>query len=299
MVAGLYLAIVGAGCGPRASDERPLARVAAPVSRAADATMRRVPAGPYVAGSTEAERAQAYADAAASAGDERARRGRWFANEAPRRTANLPRDVWLDRTHVTNEAYAEFVAATGRAAPAIDEVTWRRQGYIQDYAREVVRFAWAGGRPPAGRARHPVLLVTWEDARAYCAWRGAQVGAPRRLPTAAEVEKAMRGDDGRVYPWGETWDPTRLNWAAVGDTEPVGSHPEGAGPYGHEDLAGLAFVWTADAWRGDETRATLKGSAWDDVAGVGRGAAWHGRPKTIRHAIVGFRCAGERPPATR
>jgi formylglycine-generating enzyme required for sulfatase activity len=250
-----------------------------------------VPAGAYVAGSTAAEREQAYADAASTAGDERARRGRWFEREEERHVATLARAVLLDRTLVTNAAYATFVHATGRAAPGIDEATWRRQGYVQDYARQVARFVWTDGAPPPGRAQHPVVLVTVDDAAAYCAWRGA------RLPTAPELEKAMRGEAGRVYPWGEAWDGGRLTWAGKGDggdTEPVGTHPDGAGPYGHLDLAGDAFSWTSTPWPYRPGEYTVKGSAWDDHAGVGRGAARHGRPAGVRHAIVGFRCARSR-----
>ena len=63
-------------------------------------------------------------------------------------------------------------------------------------AREVARMCWHDGAPPPGRAQHPVVLVTHAEAARYCAWRGA------RLPTADELEHAMRGTDGRVYPWG-------------------------------------------------------------------------------------------------
>jgi formylglycine-generating enzyme required for sulfatase activity len=265
----------------------------APVSRAADAAMLPVPAGPYLAGSTPEERAQAYADAERTAGSDRARQGKWFDREEARHEARLPAFL-LDRTHVTNAAYREFVVATGRQGPAVDRATWTRQGYVQDYEREVARFNWRGQDYPEGRGEHPVLLVTAEEAEAYCAWRGRLVGAARRLPSAAELEKAMRGEDGRAYPWGDAWDETRLGSAVAGprDSEPVGSYPGGAGPYGHLDLAGLAFHWTSTPWRGDAGKRELKGSAWDDHAGVGRGAQRHGRPVTIRHAIVGFRCAG-------
>ncbi len=294
IIAVLGLAALAA-CGAGQRRAGPDAAAAAPISRAADAAMLPVPAGPYVAGSTGAERAQAYADAERSAGDPRARRGHWFEREEERHEATLARAALVDRTLVTNAAYEEFVAATRRPAPFVDEATWRRQGYVQDYARAVRRFVWADGRPPAGRAEHPVLLVTHADAAAYCAWRGRLVGAPRRLPRADELEKAMRGGDGRVYPWGDAWDGARLNWARVGDSEPVGAHPSGAGPYGHLDLAGNAFAWTSTPWPAGPsgTKFTLKGSAWDDHAGVGRGAARHGRPATIHHAIVGFRCAAD------
>jgi formylglycine-generating enzyme required for sulfatase activity len=289
----LALALALGACARVTPPRPPPASLPAPLSRAADRAMRLVPPGRYVAGSGLEERERAYADAERSAGDARARRGRWFDREEPRHEAPLPAFL-LDATHVTNGEYREFVVATGGEGPAIDRKTWQAQGYIQDYEREVIRFNWRGQSPPPGRADHPVVLVTHAEAAAYCAWRGAVVGAPRSLPSAAQLERAMKGDDGRAYPFGDTWDPTSLNQAETGpgDTEPVGRYPSGAGPFGHLDLAGLAFHWTSTPWPGDSGKMTLKGSAWDDHAGVGRGAQRHGRPATIRHAIVGFRCAG-------
>jgi formylglycine-generating enzyme required for sulfatase activity len=160
----------------------------------------------------------------------------------------------------------------------------------------VKRFAWVDGAPPPGREEHPVVLVTWADAKRYCEWRGRAVGSTRRLPTAAEYEKASRGTDGSSYPWGNLWDATKLNSAVGGpsDTVPVGGYPPSAG-FAILDLAGNVFQWTASKWDADEM--TVKGSAWDDFGGVGRGASGHGRPTGARHVIVGFRCASD-PEAT-
>ena len=291
---------VGVSCASHA----PRGRVpTGPASRAADAAMLLVPAGAFIAGSTRDERERAYADYLAAASDDprhrrkgdddlgptadHARAGRWFDREAPRHHASLAAFL-LDTTPVTNAAYAEFVRATGRDAPAIDEPTWRAQQFVQPYALEVARFNWTGAVPPAARAQHPVVLVTHADAADYCAWRG------RRLPTAAELEKAMRGTDGLTYPWGNAWDPTRTNGAHRSrDTTPVGQYPDGAAPWGHLDLAGNVFHWTSTPWPARPGSYTLKGSAWDDHAGVGRGAQRHGRPGTSRHAIIGFRCAAD------
>jgi formylglycine-generating enzyme required for sulfatase activity len=143
-----------------------------------------------------------------------------------------------------------------------------------------------------------VVLVSWDDAAAYCAWRGQVVGHPRRLPSAHELEKAARGVEGLAYPWGVTFDRSKLNSAVGGprDTVTVGSYPDGQSPLGVLDTAGNVFQWTATPWPPGEpagARMTVKGSAWDDFGGLGRGAAWHGRVRTVRHVIVGFRCAGE------
>jgi toxoflavin biosynthesis protein ToxD len=279
----------------------------APMSRAADDAMIVVAAGRFIAGSTPEEREEAYSAALASAGDDRAREGRWFEAEADRHVVDLP-TYRIDIMPVTNAAYAEFLADGGTTAlPAIDEATWKAQGFAQDWATEVARFNWTEAGPPPGRADHPVVLVTWTEADAYCRWRGALVGAPRRLPTEAEFEKAARGDGGLAYPWGNVFEADKLVSAEAGpgDTMAVGSHPEGKSPYGMLDAAGNVFQWTSTPWpeagqsaggggsggRG-RPRMIVKGSAWEDHAGVGRGASRHGRPREIRHAIVGFRCAG-------
>jgi len=265
----------------------------ASASRQADADMIPIPAGPFVKGSSLDEREQAYADYRQTAGHDAARRGRWFEREPEPHQVTLAAYV-IDKAPVTNAAYAEFVRDTGRSGPTIDKAAWEAQRFAQHYEREVRRFNWDGQTPPAGRGDHPVLLVTWSEARDYCAWRGAAVGAERHLPTADEYEKAARGTDGMVYPWGGQWDASKLNSGLTEprDTTPVGSYPQGASPFGMLDAAGNVFEWTSTVWPFKPNAATVKGSAWEDYAGVGRGASAHGRPKTIRHAIVGFRCAG-------
>jgi len=265
----------------------------ASVSRAADDVMQTIAAGRYVAGSTPEEREQAYHDHFVSAGSEVARKGSWFEHEADRHVETLVA-YRIDLAPVTNAAYAEFVGDTGTLPPAVDQAAWTAQGFNQDYETEVKRLNWLDGRPPAGREDHPVLLVTWAEARAYCDWRGAVVGGTRRLPNEAEYEKAARGDDGVVYPWGNTFDADKLNSrvAGPGDTTAVGTYPQGASPHGILDPAGNVFQWTATPWKARADEMTVKGSAWDDFAGVGRGASRHGRRKDIRHAIIGFRCAG-------
>ncbi len=265
------------------------------LSRAADAQMVTIPGGRSIAGSTPEERAAAYDEHALTSGGTAARDGGWFDREEDRHVVELP-TFRVDLMPVTNAAYAEFVADGGGPAPTMDEATWQAQGFRQRWPDEVVRHVWRADRPPPGREDHPVVLVTWDDAAAYCAWRGEVVGQPRRLPSAHELEKAARGVEGRFYPWGVTFDPARLNSAVGGprDTVPVGSYPDGQSPFGVLDTAGNVFQWTATPWppRGPRgPRMTVRGSAWDDHAGLGRGAAWHGRPRTARHVIVGFRCA--------
>lgn len=266
----------------------------APHSRAADRSMIDIPAGRFVAGSTPEERAQGYGDYLRTAAHDGAREGKWFDREEDRHVVDLP-GYAIDLTPVTNAAYAEFIADTGRTAPAVDAETWTSYGFTQDYDAEVARFNWSDGQPPPGRADHPVVLVTWHDAHDYCAWRGDLIGATRRLPTAHEYERAARGDDGLAYPWGQSYEATLLNdrVRGPGDTVSVGSFSEGVSPHGMLDAAGNVFEWTATPWPGDDGSYTVKGSAWDDYAGVGRPAQRHGRRADIRHAIIGFRCAAD------
>lgn len=273
----------------------------AALSAAADAQMIPIPRSRSIAGSTPEERTAAYDDHAASSGRSSARDHDWFDTEEDRHVVELGA-YRIDLMPVTNSEYAEFVADGGAPAPAMDEATWTRQGFVQRWPDEVERYVWKDGAPPSGREDHPVVLVSWRDAAAYCVWRGEVVGKPRRLPSAHEFEKAARGLEGMPYPWGPTFDPKRLNSAVGGprDTVPVGSYPDGASQFGVLDTAGNVFQWTATPWppakpasRAADARMTVKGSAWDDFAGLGRGAAWHGRVRTVRHVIVGFRCAGD------
>ena len=275
----------------------------APLSRASDAQLVTIPTGRSVAGSTPEERNTAYEDYLATAGHDGARQRTWFETEEDRHIVLLP-GFRIDAMPVTNAAYAEMVADGAARPPTMDAATWKAQGFQQDWATEVQRFVWPGDRPPPGREDHPVVLVTWTQAAAYCAWRGALVGEPRRLPTAHELEKAARGEDGRAYPWGALFDPTKLNSAVGGprDTVAVGSFPAGASPLGVLDVAGNVFQWTGTPWPVEAALArkltaemTVKGSAWDDFGGLGRGAAWHGRPHDARHVLVGFRCAADLP----
>ena len=256
--------------------------------------MIAIPEGTYIAGSTPEERAAAYDDFQNTAGHDAARTHKWFEGEEERHLATA--DAYrIDLMPVSQAEYAEFVATNGAPSPMIDEATWKSQGFTQDYATAVARFNWIDNAPPVGREDHPVVLVTWKQAGDYCAWRGSLRGELRRLPTESEFEKASRGNDGLAYPWGNLYEPLKLNSAVKGprDTTAVGQFVDGASPYGMLDAAGNVFQWTSSSFTNG--KMTVKGSAWDDFAGLGRGAGRHGRPVAARHVIVGFRCAA--PPA--
>ncbi len=209
----------------------------------------------------------------------------WYEDEHPAHAVNIPA-FYLDKYEVTNADYQVFVRATQQRPPS----------------------DWGGSRHPPGRARHPVTSVTWDDADAYCRWAG------KRLPTEAEWEKAARGFEGRLYPWGDRFEQDRANLGgARNGTAAVGSYPDGQSPMGVHDLAGNVWEWTADWYQPypgnaaapaeTPSRRVLRGASW---AGVGhfppdalhailahnaRGAFRFGADPTGRLNDVGFRCA--------
>ena len=218
------------------------------------------------------------------------------ADEVPRHDVFVPA-VSLSTTAVTNGQYVEFVRATGHPAPP----------------------HWPGGAMPETLERHPVTYVDWLDATAFCRWAGS------RLPTEAEWEKAARGTDGRLFPWGddEPASPdlaSRCRDVAVqatygggskhGRTSPVGAHPDGASPYGLQDMAGNVWEWVStvyapypyDAGDGREDPRSglprvLRGGSYASPTSRNLRCAARSRSATGRRSPhIGFRVA--RHPAT-
>jgi formylglycine-generating enzyme required for sulfatase activity len=170
------------------------------------------------------------------------RAGTYRLGEAGAERDVAVRGVRIGRFPVVNAELAEFVAQTGRSVSA--QLTQR----LAD--RQL--------------ADHPATAVTHADAEAYCAWAGG------RLPTGDEWEAAARGEDGRPWPWGETFDPeccacVESGW---GWTAPVTAHPAGASPCGAEQFAGNVWEWVADRTEDGEWRAVRGGSYLDHAWGV-------------------------------
>ncbi|MEX0923433.1 MAG: SUMF1/EgtB/PvdO family nonheme iron enzyme [Rhodovibrionaceae bacterium] len=251
-----------------------------------------IPAGRFVQGSSPEQRDYAYTLDELATGSARSRDQRLYARELEPQWIELPA-FEIAATPITNAQYAAFVEATGHPAPDVDQETWL--SYRQRLGYEATRpYAWNEGRPPEGRADHPVVLVDYEDALAYAAWLSEETGRTWRLPSEAEWEKAARGDDGRTFPWGNAWDPERLNTAdeGPGETLPVGSFAEGASPYGLLDAAGQVAEWTASEQA--PGRHFVKGGAWNDQGcGACRPSAREGRPDRQRNVDLGFRLVVE------
>ncbi len=240
------------------------------------ANMILIPAGAFLMGSSDAEIEKISRDLAHGELDSSAR---WFAAERPQHEAHVEK-FYIDKYEVTNTQYKEFIQATGHSLPR----------------------HWTGGTYPEGKSDHPVSYVSWEDANDYCKWVG------KRLPTEIEWEKAARGTDVLIWPWGNTFDVTKCNvesWEGSG-SRPVGSYPDGVSPYGVYDMAGNVWEWTDslyDAYPGSTYTSpefgkklrVMRGGSWYHYNSLGPiGARCASRDKQMPQAmsnIVGFRCA--------
>jgi len=218
-------------------------------------------------------------------------------DEAPQRLVYL--DTFeIDRFEVTNIQYYQFVVENGHKPP--------------DY--------WRSVHYPYQQADYPVVGVRWSDADAYCRW------AEKRLPTEAEWEKACRGTDGRMYPWGDAWHPEWINVdlsaqenppsIEMGDKaawewqwqqlqvipdaphdigiRPIGSYPQGASPYGLMDMGGNVSEWVFDWYNWVDYSAMPDHKPvnlsphWDHSL---RGSAWHDPLKTASAVQWASRCS--------
>jgi formylglycine-generating enzyme required for sulfatase activity len=224
----------------------------------------------------------------------------WFASEESVHEVYLS-DYWIDRREVTVASYQACVAAGVCPPPP--------------YAEGGERF---------DRPEYPVVLVSWNDARRFCAWSSAR----GRLPTEAEWERAARGlgdaphdKSGRRYPWGDVYNPFLSNHGAFGvddldardgflELAPVGSFPDGRTPEGIEDLAGNAQEWVSDWFapeypkadavnpQGPDTgdRRVVRGGGYIHARAWLRGAARDKRAPGDRMPWLGFRCARDAGP---
>ena len=209
------------------------------------------------------------------------------------------RRVYLDAFRlsvhaVTNQQFAEFVRAMGHPAPAVRDLPIFVTAAHELAFRELATpYVWHGGAMPLERARHPVTLVTFGDATAYCAWLTERLGVAVRLPSEAEWERAARGDlNERRYPWGDDIDPSRANFLPdpglkrYRGTRPVGSYPPNA--FALYDMAGNVWEWVADWYGADTYRqddARNPRGPGEGTLRIVRGGAW------VTHDVSQLRCA--------
>ena len=210
-----------------------------------------------------------------------------FESEQPAHTVYLDA-FWIDQTEVTNKMY-QMCMENGGCEPLMSDESYTRDSYF--------------GNPIYDD--YPVVYNDWNMANAYCQWAG------RRLPTEAEWEKAARGTDGRMYPWGnELPGAGLLNFSYdQEDTTEVGMYPAGASPYGALDMAGNVQEWTAD-WYDEEYYSispaenpqgpiageyrAIRGCGWgDSVVFTLRSTSREGDDPDlpIFRFYLGFRCA--------
>jgi formylglycine-generating enzyme required for sulfatase activity len=190
---------------------------------------------------------------------------------------------WIYKYEVTVQQYRSFCRSTKRAMPS--PPIW----------------GWQDNRP--------IINVNWNDAAAYAAWAGAA------LPTEAQWEKAARGPEGQVYPWGNTWDGKKcrhtVDYKTLISASAVGSFPSGASPYGAQDMAGNVWEWCADWYAAEYYQHTPRLNPKGPITGtwrVTRGGSWsnynpvdfrttcRGRYKPgNRDSRIGFRCVVRLP----
>lgn len=250
-----------------------------------------IPAGVFIFGSDAAEREYAYELDEISYGHTRTRDQKWYDSEPDKQTLSA-NQFHITTSPITNDQYWQFIKATNHPAPDVDQNTWQGYGLIHPYQR-TLRHKWVNEAPPPGRERHPVVLVSYDDAVMYAQWLSKTTGDTWRLPTETEWVKAARGPDGWQFPWGDLYDASKLNSHDNGpfDTVDVGSASE-PNTYGLVDAAGQVFEWTQTTQ--EARRAWVKGGSWDDKGcGVCRPSARHGRPKDLKHILIGFRLIKE------
>ena len=206
----------------------------------------------------------------------------WFIAQSPSHTIYIDA-FWLDQTEVTNAMYAKCVGA-GMCEPPTKKSSNTRGSYY--------------GNPKFDD--YPVIYVNWYMAGSYCEWAG------RRLPTEAEWEKAARGTDANIYPWGNgapNKDLLNYRWTELNDTAKVGLYPKGASPYGVLNMAGNVGEWVDDwydAYPGGDPNGdpgfgkmyrVQRGGSWSQIDAFVPSYGRAGTDPTTSFSGNGFRCA--------
>jgi formylglycine-generating enzyme required for sulfatase activity len=226
----------------------------------------------------------------------------YFGREQPQHTVTLP-DYTIGKYPVTVGEFRAFIEAGGYQQRRY----WTEAGWEWRETNGIVQPHLWGETKWSGENLLPLVGVSWYEAYAYCRWLSEATGRDYRLPTEAEWEKAARGTDGRLYPWGDAFDAARCNTRASGlqRTLPVGRYsPAGDSPYGCADVVGNVSEWTMSRYRpypynADDGRDNPAGTAECAT----RSGSWFSpvlRARTVSRGMndpffrdddLGFRCA--------
>ncbi len=249
---------------------------AAPAKKGKYAGMILIPAGPFTMG-----------------------RSGGPPDEKPGHEVVLPA-FHIDRNLVTWAQYAEFIRVKGDTGP-------KGEMYLDTYDEDtrIMNLKDKGWTVFPTQENFPAGEMAWAGAAAYCKWK------EKRLPSEAEWEKAARGKDGRLYPWGNQKPSKELAFLSEfrNETGPVGQHPKGASPYGVLDMAGQVWEWTRSLYRpypynpkdGREnldapgprvTRGGNSASIDEEITATAREPVYPGRLDS-GHRYIGFRCASK------
>jgi formylglycine-generating enzyme required for sulfatase activity len=216
-------------------------------------------------------------------------------NSVPKQTVALP-DFFISRFPVTCAQYLDFLNAPGDRARAHVPRTRPDGGCLWEAdagGRCALPTIGADGNPVHPQA--PVMGVSFDDAQAFAAWRSQRDGRAYRLPTEQQWEKAARGADGRVFPWGNGFDPAfckmALSRPGRPQPEPVGSYPVDTSVYSVQDCAGAVREWTDSFFDPGYQTRVLRGGAWDSEPRDCRLASRHGSLPPVVFTNFGFRLA--------
>jgi formylglycine-generating enzyme required for sulfatase activity len=203
----------------------------------------------------------------------------------PVKRINLPA-FYIDKYEVTNKRYKRFIDATGYKVP-----------WSQDPAAAPFIWDWQKRMYPEGKGDDPVVLVSWEAAKAFAAWAG------KSLPSEAQWEKAARGANGNIYPWGTTWADGKANTSEshVRQTAPVGMFKEDVSPYGVYDMGGNVSEWVEEwfapypgnpllSYVEREKYKVLRGGSWDYAHSIATGHHRQYATPQSQMTAIGFRC---------
>ncbi len=206
--------------------------------------------------------------------------------------ASIEKDFWIDVYPVTNSRYKAFIADNGYKT----EKLWSNKGW-EWIKRENIHKPKYWTDEKWNQPDYPVVGVSWYEAEAFCKWMtiSREDGYIYRLPTQQEWERAARGKEGFVYPWGDEFDKEKCNSSAsgsgIGHTSRVDRFPNGVSPEGCYDMSGNVWEWTNSFYDDDKDTYVLRGGSCISQAVRCRCAGRDGGGPDDRNDNGGFRCA--------